>query len=300
MHRTRPIVLALAAVTALILSLGVAIQPADAQGTTTTPQYNGDRVVIPPALCPTGTLDIGTVGGPTPGRICRPAGFTPIVGTTACLAAGNSLGPDYGFSPTTQHCYFTGNPAAPGFDCSPLDRANDLVQLRSGTMLTFDGCLFPILAAGGSGGVGAGTPACIESSTVQDDPAAAGLQVGNSFTGKDGVRYLIHTGGPTCKFNCESGFDINCDGKIGDICPGDFDRYKVEDARTCLSLLAAAANPSVPAIAAAAAPAPAQAIAVPVSGLAHTGAETEIASAALIMMACGAAALGARRRILND
>ena len=128
-----------------------------------------------------------------------------------------------------------------------------------------------------------GTPACIESTLVQTDKAAAGLAVNGEFTGTDDdVRYMILSGAPTCKFNCSQGHDINCDGKRGDYCPIELNLNRVKDVGTCLELLSAAA----PATGGGDATAP----------LAHTGASTDsLLRASLALIAAGTTSLGIRR-----
>lgn len=80
---------------------------------------------------------------------------------------------------------------------------------------------------------------CIESNFVQNHPKAATMAVGSQITTANGANsYLIITGGPTCTFNCVGGFDIDCDGKLGDFCPVEFDRNSVRGAGQCLDWLA--------------------------------------------------------------
>lgn len=81
---------------------------------------------------------------------------------------------------------------------------------------------------------------CIESRLVQNHPDADSLAAGSQITSKYNKKsYLIITGGPTCTFNCVNGFDINCDGKLGDFCPVEFDRNTVRGAGQCLKWMAA-------------------------------------------------------------
>lgn len=82
-----------------------------------------------------------------------------------------------------------------------------------------------------------GTQICIEDERVQEN--AQGLKVGNRFL-SDGVSYEIVTGGSYCSFNCENGYDVNCDGKLGDFCPAEYDLSKVTDVGLCLSETTAA------------------------------------------------------------
>ena len=151
-------------------------------------------------------------------------------------------------------------------------------------------------AGGGASITASGTPVCIESALVQSDPAAASLGVGNNFTGTDdNVFYRIISGAPTCSFNCLDGFDANCDGKLGDVCPVELNLSSVKGAKACLELHAAASNPSVPALPVAAPVAPAPA-AIPVPGLATTGTDTDsLLRAGLALIAAGTTALGIRR-----
>lgn len=75
------------------------------------------------------------------------------------------------------------------------------------------------------------TPVCVETQLVQDN--AAGQSVGAQF-GIDGRDYLITTGG-NCSFNCVQGWDINCDGKLGDFCPSEYDLTKVGEVGLCMA-----------------------------------------------------------------
>lgn len=80
--------------------------------------------------------------------------------------------------------------------------------------------------------------ACIESTHVLDDPAAQGEGVGATFINSvTGWEYFINSGGPTCSINCMNGWDFNCDGKIGDFCPVEFNRDRVSGAAACLAAL---------------------------------------------------------------
>ena len=80
-------------------------------------------------------------------------------------------------------------------------------------------------------------PACIESDLVQKHSGARRKSVGDSFTRK-GLTYLIVSGSPTCQFDCFEGFDMNCDGKLGDFCSSEHDRSSVLGIRNCLKELA--------------------------------------------------------------
>lgn len=67
------------------------------------------------------------------------------------------------------------------------------------------------------------TAVCVESQLVQEH--AAGQNVGDLFT-LDGTSYLIITG-RSCSFNC--------DGKLGDFCPTEYDRAKVAGIGQCMA-----------------------------------------------------------------
>jgi hypothetical protein len=154
-----------------------------------------------------------------------------------------------------------------------------------------------------TGGIPAsGIPICIESTFVQTDPAAGDLGVGDRFTGSDNITYLIATGAPSCTLNCVDGFDINCDGILGDFCPVELDLNRVAAVAECLATLAPAepetvvtgtgTSPNTPA----SVPRPIP-IARP-SALALTGAGPSLTPLGLVLIAIGATAtaVGTRRR----
>lgn len=138
------------------------------------------------------------------------------------------------------------------------------------------------------------TPVCIESALVQTHPNAAKLSVGSRFLGgADAIEYEIITGGSFCSFNCLNGFDINCDGVIGDFCPIELDLRKVADVGTCLALTAPAEQPAAALF---------TPVSAPAGGLAHTGTELTLVAGAFTLIAAGAAstALATRRRHARD
>ena len=132
---------------------------------------------------------------------------------------------------------------------------------------------------------------CSEHERVQSDPALASAGVGTEYR-DNGVLYQISTGAG-CSFNCVDGFDINCDGKLGDICPPELNLNRVADVATCLARFA----PTEP-----------QPEPVPVSpaavaagddteaALAFTGTDTTLATAALALIGAGATLCGITRR----
>ena len=77
---------------------------------------------------------------------------------------------------------------------------------------------------------------CIEDERVQEH--AQGTKVGDRFF-DDYVEWEIVTGGTFCSFNCFDGYDANCDGKLGDFCPVEYDLSKVTDVGLCLERTAA-------------------------------------------------------------
>lgn len=144
----------------------------------------------------------------------------------------------------------------------------------------------------GSGLIFATDAKCIASDTVQGDPAAASMGVGNVYEGSDGSRHLITTGGPSCKFNCAMGFDINCDGVRGDYCPPGLNLSRVSDVGKCIASFA-----NQDGAAAAAAAGTGGGIA-DVGALAHTGNESNaLAFMGAGLLSAGATLLGLRRRV---
>lgn len=132
------------------------------------------------------------------------------------------------------------------------------------------------------------TALCIENDLVQAN--AQGQRVGNVFTGPPD-RILIATGAPSCSYNCLDGFDVNCDGKIGDFCPVELDREAVADVQPCLDAL----NPAPPEEQSV--PVEPVAIVIGSGSLAHTGADTDaLAHLGTALLGAGAVALGAARR----
>ncbi len=81
------------------------------------------------------------------------------------------------------------------------------------------------------------TLVCIEDDRVQAN--AQGLAIGDRFNNEN-VTYEIVTGGSFCSFNCSGGFDVNCDGKLGDFCAAEYDLTRVADVGLCLGVETAA------------------------------------------------------------
>ena len=141
----------------------------------------------------------------------------------------------------------------------------------------------------GGGYVEPAVPVCSEHERVQSDPALASAGVGTEFR-DNGVLYQIATGAG-CSFNCVDGFDINCDGKLGDVCPAELNLNRVADVATCLARFA----PTEPE------PAPVSPAAVEAgddteAALAFTGTDTTLATAALALIGAGATLCGITRR----
>lgn len=113
-----------------------------------------------------------------------------------------------------------------------------------GVALTLFVASAPEASAGGGGCYGeydlciinrggrATTPVCIETDLVQAQNPS--LKTSNIFRDNDTV-YLIISSGPTCEFNCYNGWDINCDGKLGDFCPSGLNLNLVGDVGKCLA-----------------------------------------------------------------
>lgn len=77
---------------------------------------------------------------------------------------------------------------------------------------------------------------CITSPVVQNDDSLGALTVGTVFTDSAGIARVLVTG-EDCNFDCDMGFDINCDGIRGDFCPTEYDRKTVAGAGKCLELI---------------------------------------------------------------
>jgi len=84
-------------------------------------------------------------------------------------------------------------------------------------------------------------PTCINSTLVQNDPALAATALGYPFRDSGGVQRVL-VSGESCNFDCSGGFDINCDGELGDFCNSDFDRTTVRGVGQCLEQLGEDAN----------------------------------------------------------
>jgi len=84
-------------------------------------------------------------------------------------------------------------------------------------------------------------PVCVEDDIVQT--YAMSQSVGDRFNNGQGFDFLIMTG-RSCTFNCIHGWDINCDGKIGDFCNADYDRNTVAGLSMCLADMNAEATPA--------------------------------------------------------
>ena len=78
-------------------------------------------------------------------------------------------------------------------------------------------------------------PVCIEDSRVQDNPDVVASGIGDTFDSPDGGRYVIVAGDMNgCSFGCIDGWDANCDGRIGDFCLSEHDRFTVLGVWQCL------------------------------------------------------------------
>ena len=78
-------------------------------------------------------------------------------------------------------------------------------------------------------------PVCIEHTMVQDDADAVNLGVGDGFYGDDGDLYRIVAGDANgCSFGCVDGWDANCDGRLGDFCPAEYNRFTVFGVWQCM------------------------------------------------------------------
>jgi len=81
------------------------------------------------------------------------------------------------------------------------------------------------------------TPVCLESEIASQramvDPV---IRAGSDFY-RDATADFYVIAGVGCKINCHDGFDFNCDGKLGDFCPVQYDRHSVNGAAACLEAL---------------------------------------------------------------
>lgn len=126
-------------------------------------------------------------------------------------------------------------------------------------------------------------PVCIESDMIQTLENAAHMRVNGELTADAYVTYFIQSGAG-CTFNCEMGFDVNCDGKLGDYCPVEIDRDSVTGAGECIALSLVETDPASPPI-----------VDMPTT-LAHTGSETSIAMTGFWLVGTGATVMTVVRR----
>lgn len=297
-HRSKTVVLLLAAVS-LLLSLSVTSAPtAEAQAPVV---YDAPFNVGPGGACPAGTAFIGTVdASPFPasidGNYCQQHGFSPIQSEPSCLASPGGVW--FGVAGGAGTCAIGGWSAPPspasGADCqAPFVFGFGTAPGAPGPA---NWCLIQLYSnEGGALITSAGAPVCIESQFVMD--YAGDGQVGTQFEA-GGQRYLIHYGPPTCKVNCEDGFDFNCDGKLGDYCPVELDLNTVAGVKACIDAMA------TPEVVVEAVDVVHEVDAYPVGaaggggGLAHTGSTSSVlvfAGAGLV--AFGALSMGVRRKL---
>lgn len=171
--------------------------------------------------CAAGTSPVGVT-------TCRPTGHRPIDSQADCNAQPAGL-----WLAGARRCAksLISTPTGPNNICyfgMPVNNSGQQLCVQMYTIL-----------GGNLQSQTVGVAVCIESNFVQNDPAAADGRVGTTFTSSsDGHEYIIHNGKPTCSFNCSNGFDINCDGKLGDFCPVELDPDTVKGAGKCLALMA--------------------------------------------------------------
>lgn len=205
-----------ALVVSLFLAVGVMASPtADAQ-----PAYEGLQWAPAGQSCPAGFTQVSSNAVV---KWCHPDGYSRVITSQAECAST-------GVTDSTLPCWWNAYGLGAGDTC-----------LAPGAERIFQGarvCAGQVFGLGGVSGISEQLqPVCIEDDLVQNNPAAAGLSVGDTFIGDKSVQYLIHTGGPSCSFNCHAGFDVNCDGKLGDYCSVELDRKKVKDAGICLAAM---------------------------------------------------------------
>lgn len=73
---------------------------------------------------------------------------------------------------------------------------------------------------------------CINSTIVQSNPDIQSLSVGDTYTDGTGNQLLLISG-ETCGYDCNDGFDMNCDGILGDFCASNRGRTTVAGAGEC-------------------------------------------------------------------
>jgi len=200
--------------------------------TLAAPQAHAQTVTYAPGLaspagsCPGGYTEHGPAITPSFGfNWCTPIGHrSPVTNAAECTAAGVGLGfMDAGF------CIGDGIVLSSGETCNApgIEITSDFVGIGQV-------CILPVYSSVGAG-IRASTPACIESSVVQDN-AAKTLGVGSNFV-SEGTVYHIITGSATCEFNCHRGFDANCDDRLGDYCSVELNLSIVGDVGKCLEAL---------------------------------------------------------------
>lgn len=250
-------------------------------------------LLITDAFCAGDNIEV-VIDGASVGNLTSPVAVAP--GSTNCP-------PEVNVSSAQLACSDP-NFASGTFSLTPGPHS---IVLNITSNFVSGGLLYQVVPAGtascGTGGAGAwisATAFCIESDAVQSNPNLQNNHGGDLFPLSPNHLGLISTGPPTCAYNCVDGFDLNCDGKLGDYCPTELDRNLVKNVVPCLE----AAHPTLanaPASVPAVVQAPA-AIAVAVkSELAHTGSETTpLAVLATASVGLGAALLGAAHNRRRD
>lgn len=79
------------------------------------------------------------------------------------------------------------------------------------------------------------TPICINDEKVLNDPLLQDSALGQRYF-DSGVLYVLISG-DACGFDCVSGFDVNCDGELGDYCPSETPRTTVSGVKECLRVV---------------------------------------------------------------
>ena len=219
MKRMTTLLGSLVAAAMLLAGLMLAATP-DVGAHTPGESYTHDSVIATDCSNIPGWSTIGTSGG---SFICRPTGYVPLGNAPAeCATVGFGARMVQGvcsFSADERPCgtvLFTryyGVPTSGGLCVWGVLHVPDVVPAATNTGLPY------------------ATQICVEDDLVQKH--AQGLSVGARFF-HDSVEYEIVTGGTFCSFNCAGGYDINCDGKLGDFCAIELDLSKVSDVATCL------------------------------------------------------------------
>ena len=203
-------------------------------------EFARDEVMRFGESCPAGTRDVGRTDNPLRRlAVCRPDGFVPIASPTyssdTCgqARAAGVFGVWVEGDPVSV-CLTGWSAPVPEAGCWAA-RIETTIRNWDNELITV--CATPVLVKNAAPPATAVTPLtaiCVNDDVLLNDDDAADFEVGTIFTAANGRDYLV-TSGAWCGYGCIDGFDMNCDGKLFDMCPSEFNFRSVSGAKSCLA-----------------------------------------------------------------